>query len=304
MLGWLEAVYSRLAAWDRRRKRVQMNPPVTVIVVGNFTAGGTGKTPLVIALGEHLRRRGLRPGIASRGYGRIASGPVRVAAGTGAEECGDEPRLMFERTGLPVQVDADRVAAVRDLHSDAGCDVVVVDDGLQHWRLARDIEIAVVDGVRRFGNGRLLPAGPLREAPRPTDFRVVTGGEARGSETPMGLLLGDARSLDGERRQPLERFAGARVGAAAGIGHPQRFFDALAARGLDAEPRAFADHHRFTAADFAGLPRPLLMTEKDAVKCRGLGLQDAWSVPVHADLPPDFFHALDAKLERLGHVLA
>jgi tetraacyldisaccharide 4'-kinase len=275
--------------------------PVPVIVVGNFTAGGTGKTPLTIVLAEHLHRRGFRPGIVSRGYGRRERGPVRVARGMPATRTGDEPALMHERTGLPVQVDADRVAAARALVAD-GCDLLLADDGLQHRRLARDIEIEVVDGERRHGNGHLLPAGPLREPPRPTTLRVVNGPGAGPGEWPMGYLLGDARSLDGSRRQPLERFVGKTVGAVAGIGHPQRFFASLRARSLAVEERAFADHHRFVAGDFAGLPRPLLMTEKDAVKCRDLGLDDAWAVPVHADLPGDFFHALDGKLEALGHV--
>jgi tetraacyldisaccharide 4'-kinase len=158
----------------------------------------------------------------------------------------------------------------------------------------------VVDGQRRHGNGHLLPAGPLRESPRPTALRVVNGPGARGGEWPMGLLLGDAVSLDGARRQPLARFAGQEASAVAGIGNPGRFFAALEAAGLRVRGRAFADHHRFRARDFAGLPAPVLMTEKDAVKCRALGLADAWAVPVQADLPPEFFHALDARLEALG----
>jgi tetraacyldisaccharide 4'-kinase len=304
--GWflraLEAVYRRALAHRRAREPAPVHLPVPVVVVGNFTAGGTGKTPLCIALAAHLQRSGFRPGIASRGYGRSARGPVRVDADTPPEACGDEPRLMFERTGLPVQVDADRVAAARALVA-AGCDLVLADDGLQHRALARDLEIEVVDARRRYGNGRLLPAGPLREPPRPTSFRVATGATAaHGNEWPMGALLGDALALDGSGRRALARFAGARVGAVAGIGDPQRFFASLAAAGLDVEARAFADHHRYVAGDFAGLPTPVLMTEKDAVKCRGLGLADAWAVPMHADLPIEFFHALDAKLEALGHV--
>jgi tetraacyldisaccharide 4'-kinase len=297
-LAWL---YAKLSARRQARQAVRPGAPVPVIVVGNFTAGGTGKTPLCIALVEHLARRGWRPGIASRGYGRRGSDPLRVEDTTPAELCGDEPKLMAERTGAPVHVDADRVMAVRRLHLE-GCDIVVVDDGLQHRPLARDIEIEVVDGARRYGNGRLLPAGPLREPPRRTTLRVVTGTDAGPGEWPMGLLMGDARALAGGARRAIVEFAGAPVGAVAGIGNPQRFFAALEAAGLQLQARPFADHHRFIATDFAGLPAPLLMTEKDAVKCRELGLRDAWAVPVHADLPGDFFHALDAKLEALGHV--
>jgi tetraacyldisaccharide 4'-kinase len=300
LLRGLEQVYKRLVEYDRSRQEVAPLPPVTVVVIGNFTVGGTGKTPLCIALAEHFQRRGYTPGIASRGYGRRGREPLRVDAQTPVEACGDEPRLMFDRTGVPVQVDGDRVAAVHAL-AESGCDLVLADDGLQHRALARHVEIEVVDGARRYGNGHLLPAGPLREPPRPTAIRVVTGGEAKGREWPMGFLLGDARRLDGGARRPLGEFAG-RVGAVAGIGNPQRFFATLAAAGLDVDARAFPDHHRFVASDFAGLPTPVLMTEKDAVKCRGLGLADAWAVPVHADLPPEFFHTLDAKLEALGHV--
>jgi tetraacyldisaccharide 4'-kinase len=304
VLRGLEHLYRRLAARRRAREPSPVTLPVPVVVVGNFTAGGTGKTPLCIALAEHLRRRGFRPGIVSRGYGRRDAGPVRVTDATPPSACGDEPRLMFERTGLPVQVDADRVAAARALVAD-GCNLVLADDGLQHRALGRDIEIEVVDARRRYGNGHLLPAGPLREAPRPTTFRVVSGAtQAHPGEWPMGALLGDALALAGGARRPLAQFAGQRVGAVAAIGDPARFFAALAAAGLELEARAFPDHHAFVAADFAGLPAPVLMTEKDAVKCRGLGLADAWAVPMHADLPIEFFHALDGKLEALGHVIA
>jgi tetraacyldisaccharide 4'-kinase len=299
VLTWIEALYRWLSERRRAREGAPVRLPVPVVVVGNFTVGGTGKTPLTIALAEHFLRRGFRPGVISRGYGRRERGPVRVGAGTPVDASGDEPALIHARTGVPVQVDADRVAAARALIAD-GCDLLLADDGLQHRRLGRDLEIEVVDGQRRHGNGHLLPAGPLREAPRPTALRVVNGPGARGGEWPMGLLLGDARSLDGARRQPLAAFAGTDVGAVAGIGNPRRFFESLERAGLRVRGRAFADHHRFSARDFAGLPTPVLMTEKDAVKCRGLGLADAWAVPVHADLPDEFFHALDGKLEALG----
>jgi len=299
VLTWIEALYRRLAARPRARQGDPVKLPVPVVVVGNFTVGGTGKTPLTIALAEHFLRRGFHPGVVSRGYGRRERGPVRVAADTPVDASGDEPALVFARTGVPVQVDADRVAAARAL-VDAGCDLLLADDGLQHRRLGRDLEIEVVDGQRRHGNGHLLPAGPLREEPRPTALRVVNGPGARGGEWPMGLLLGDARALDDARRQPLAAFAGSDVGAVAGIGNPRRFFESLERAGLRVRGRAFADHHRFSARDFAGLPTPVLMTEKDAVKCRGLGLVDAWAVPVQADLPDEFFHALDGKLAALG----
>ncbi|MGH8029710.1 MAG: tetraacyldisaccharide 4'-kinase [Arenimonas sp.] len=299
VLVWIEALYRRGVQKRRAGEGAPVALPVPVIVVGNFTVGGTGKTPLCIALADHFRRRGFRPGIVTRGHGRRSREPVRVAVDTPVDDCGDEPALMFARTGVPVQVDADRVAAARALIAD-GCDLLLADDGLQHRRLGRDLEIEVVDGQRRYGNGHLMPAGPLREEPRPTALRVVNGPGARGGEWPMGLLLGDALSLDGAQRRPLARFGDGEIATVTGIGNPRRFFAALELAGLRVRGRAFADHHRFTARDFAGLSRPVLMTEKDAVKCRGLGLVDAWAVPVQADLPAEFFHALDVKLDALG----
>lgn len=272
--------------------------PVPVIVIGNFTAGGTGKTPLVIALASYFTARGFRPGIVSRGHGRQSDLPLRVSGDTPAESCGDEPKLMFEKTKLPVLVDRDRVQAARAAIA-AGCDLILADDGLQHRRLGRDIEIEVLDGERRYGNGLLLPAGPLREAPRACDFRVVNGRVEAGAEWSMLLRLGDAISLgDVARRQPLSRFAAAPVHAVAGIGNPSRFFNAVRSAGLQVIEHAFADHHRFADEDFTNLDGPVLMTEKDAVKCRGLGLVDAWAVPVDAELSAEFFSAVETKLKE------
>lgn len=286
-----------------RGDTVPQRLPVPVLVAGNFTAGGTGKTPLVIALAKELSARGWRPGIVSRGHGRRSDQPVRVEVETPVSESGDEPKLIRERTGLPVFVDRDRVAAARAAIA-AGCDLVIADDGLQHRRLARDLEIEVIDGERGYGNGLLLPAGPLREAPRPTDFRVVNVGEPPGSvlrenDVPMRLRLREAVSLsDDATRRSLAAFAGTPVHAVAGIGNPERFFAALRAAGLELHEHPFADHHDFERADFRDLQGTVLMTEKDAVKCRSLGLRDAWSVPAEADLPAAFFDALAARLEQ------
>lgn len=283
------------AAWAPRES-VARRLAVPVIVIGNFTVGGTGKTPLVIAVARHLAERGLRPGIVSRGYGRTSREPIRVGRETPPTQCGDEPKLIHERTGAPVQVDRDRLAAAEALIA-AGCGVIVADDGLQHKNLPRDLEIEVLDGERRYGNGLLIPAGPLREAPRSVDLRVVNGGRGQPGESVLQLRLDDAVSLsDGERR-PLTSFAGAPVDAVAGIGNPARFFADLRGLGLSVREHAFADHHQFRAEDFSTLAGPLLMTEKDAVKCRMLALPDAWSVPVHAELPVDFYRALDEKLD-------
>lgn len=271
---------------------------VPVLVVGNFTAGGTGKTPLVIALARHFSARGFYPGIVSRGHGRKSATPLQVSAQTPVMLSGDEPRLMFDKTGLPVLVDRDRVAAARAAVA-AGCDLIIADDGLQHRRLGRDVEIEVLDGLRGYGNGLLLPAGPLREEPRPCDFRVVNGDAGVAGDWPMRLRLSDAVALaDPADRRFLGQFAGSPVHVFAAIGNPSRFFAALRALGLDPVEHAFEDHHEYQASDFAGMEGPILMTEKDAVKCRLLGLTQAWVVPVDAELPAEFFAAVEDSLKR------
>jgi tetraacyldisaccharide 4'-kinase len=297
-LAWLYRGLIALRAALYRRGWLEVHRlPVPVLVVGNLVAGGSGKTPLTIALARGLAERGWRPGIVSRGHGRRSRDPVQVTAGMAPETCGDEPLLIARQTGLPVFVDADRVAAAHRLVA-AGCNLVIADDGLQHRRLGRDIEIEVVDGVRRHGNGRLIPAGPLREPPgRAVDHRVANGGMPGHGEWPMRLVLGEALPLDGGPARPLADFAGQPLHAIAGIGHPARFFDALRAVGLDPIPHPFPDHHAFTAGELAFTPPvPRLMTEKDAVKCAGLGLADAWAVPVRAELPDALFSALQQQL--------
>jgi len=271
--------------------------PIPVLVVGNRSVGGAGKTPVVIALAQALTARGWRVGVVSRGYGRRSRDPLRVEAGMAAERCGDEPLLIHHETGLPVEVDADRVAAVARLAA-TGCTLAIADDGLQHLRLARRIELEVEDG-RGLGNGRVLPAGPLREPlpAVPAFARIVHGRVPRAGEVPLQLALDEARALDGTVRRPLSTFVGQRLRALAGIGDPERFFTALRAHDLDIEPRPFPDHHAYRTADFADLQdRPLLMTGKDAVKCRQFGLRDAWAVPLRATLPDAFLDRLDAAL--------
>jgi tetraacyldisaccharide 4'-kinase len=275
--------------------------PVPVIVVGNIVAGGAGKTPLTIALVQALRERGFRPGVVSRGYGGSAGAPLLLGVQPDPAVTGDEPALIKLRTGAPVAIGAKRAEAARLLLSE-GTDVVIADDGLQHYALAPDIGICVIDGVRRFGNGRLLPAGPLREPEsrlREVDFIVCNGGDARQDEIAMRLVLSHAVALaDPSAVRPLSAFSGQRAHAAAGIGHPARFFDALRAFGIDVIGHPFPDHHRYTASDLAfGDGLPLLMTEKDGVKCRGFARAGWWSVPVTAELPADFFDAVAARLK-------
>ncbi len=307
VVGLRRRLYKR--GWLRRRQ-----VPVPVIVVGNITAGGTGKTPLTIELVTRLREAGWKPGVASRGYGRDeASTPRWITPELEPNLGGDEPVLIAWKTGVPVRVDRDRVAAAKAL-MDAGCDVVVCDDGLQHYRLERDIEIEVVDAARRYGNGRMMPAGPLREpAARAADcdFRVINLGQASDEgeqeagcgfgEWAMRLRIDTARPLRGGRDTPLQSFAGQRVHAVAGIANPQRFFQMLRARGIGVVPHAFADHHRYEPSDLSfGSELPVLMTEKDAVKCQRFATRWHYAVPLQAELPAAFWVALLDRLQKLA----
>ena len=295
------ALYAR--GWLERQRL-----PRPVIVVGNLSVGGSGKTPLVVWVAEQLSAAGHKPGIVLRGYGGPAargSEPTRVRPDSSPAEVGDEAVLLAIRTGVPVAVCAERVRAARLLLTE-GAEVIVADDGLQHLALARDFEIAVIDGERGFGNGWLLPAGPLREplARLATVDAIVLNGEGRywrqaqdacgiaGAVAPVTMHLSGARleALDGKAVRPLTDLAGQRVHAVAGIGHPQRFFAQLRQAGLELCEHAFPDHHAFRREDLAfGEALPILMTEKDAVKCRGLGVPDGWYLPVRAE-----FAAADA----------
>jgi tetraacyldisaccharide 4'-kinase len=272
------------------RGSVRLSCPV--IVVGNLTVGGTGKTPLVCWLVGRLAALGFRPGVVTRGYG----GSVRSARVIDPSDdpglVGDEPILLSRRTGVPVSVGRDRPAAARLLIA-AGCNVIVSDDGLQHYALARDCEVVVVDGDRRFGNGWVLPAGPLRERQSrlaAADAVVVNGGQLQGAEQLEGafgmrLEASSAVAMVAERTSPLDAFAGERVHAVAGIGHPQRFFNLLRAHGIEVIDHPLPDHARIAPEDirFAD-DRPVLMTEKDAVKCASAVDARHWYVPVSACL--------------------
>lgn len=278
-----------------------------VIVVGNISVGGTGKTPLVAWLAGYLREKGYAPGIVSRGYGGRASyWPQQVRADSDPAVVGDEAVLLAATTGCPMAVAPDRVAAAQALVDQGDCDVIISDDGLQHYALQRDIEIAVIDGVRRFGSGFLLPAGPLREPVkrlRQVDL-VVVNGLGGGAEHRMILQQGDAHNLqDPDRVCALQAFRSLRVHAVAGIGHPDRFFRALQQAGLQLETHTFPDHHVFQPEDIRFADgRPVIMTEKDAVKCRHFATRDDWYVPVEASLSGEFRERLDTLLDtRLPH---
>ena len=296
-LYWLVIVV-RKYLFDRGILR-SYRAAVPVVVIGNITAGGTGKTPTVLWLAEELQQRGFRPGIVSRGYGGSHSGSsMRVDVNSETSVVGDEPVLLARRGQCPVVVDADRTRGAEMLIAD-GVDVVISDDGLQHYRLQRDYEICVVDGARGLGNRRLLPAGPLRErAERLDDVeQVLVNGKLAGSEyilttaeqnaISFDLVATEARRLNGSLSRPLERFAGVTVHAVAAIGNPQRFFDLLRAQGIQLIEHRFPDHALLQPADLRfGDDFDVFMTEKDAVKL-GASLSDKyWYVPVDLSIDP------------------
>lgn len=273
-----------------------------VIVVGNITVGGVGKTPLVVHLVERALALGLNPGVVSRGYGGSpGKWPLLVTPDTPPSQCGDEPKMLAERTGAPVCVHPDRVAAARCL-VEQGVDCIIADDGLQHYRLARDAELAVIDSARGLGNGLLLPAGPLREPPRRlrrVDLTVSRGGVRPGSLT-MQVRGQQLLPLQGSKPEALADWATRSVHAVAGIGHPQRFFEGLRLAGLHVSPHPFPDHYGFAEADFDfDDGRPLIMTEKDAVKCRPFARSNWWMLPVDASFSADDAAQLDALLQRV-----
>jgi tetraacyldisaccharide 4'-kinase len=278
--------------------------PVPCVVIGNITVGGSGKTPLAIALAEALATRGWRPGIVSRGYGAENLEPRAVGTDAVADAVGDEP-VLLARTGLPVWIGADRPRAARGLVSaHPECDVVIADDGLQHYALARDVEVVVVDASRGLGNGLPLPAGPLREPRsrlRDADAVVLLGGTvtgALGREFAM-TLVGDRFVRVDARGEGVgaDAFRGSGVHALAGIGNPQRFFDHLKAMGIAATCHPYPDHYRFTRQDLE-LPdaNAILMTEKDAVKCTAFADDRCWALPIRAVVDSKLFALVEEKL--------
>lgn len=300
---FLVVTYLRQLAYRHRLLPVD-RLSVPVIVVGNISVGGTGKTPLTLWLARVLKQAGWRPGIISRGYGGRRRGPTPVRADSDPAEVGDEPLLLARRAGAPVWIGRRRALAGKGLlaaHPEVN--VLIADDGLQHYALARDLEIAVVDGERRFGNGWLLPAGPLRERPSrldTVDAVVVHGGDTHwlAVRPPVySMRLAPTRLYhvrDPARTLPLSWLRGRRVHAVAGIGHPERFFALLRELGAAVEPHAFPDHHPFTARD---LPHgTVVMTEKDAVKCAAFGRDEDWVLEVDAIVDPGLQTYVDHRL--------
>ncbi|MGY5957620.1 tetraacyldisaccharide 4'-kinase [Kosakonia sp. BK9b] len=290
-LSWLYGLVSVAIRYAYRLGlKKAWRAPVPVVVVGNLTAGGNGKTPVVIWLVEQLQQHGVRVGVVSRGYGGKAERyPLLLEATTTTDQAGDEPVLIYQRTGAPVAVSPVRADAVNAVLAQHSVQIIITDDGLQHYRLARDIEIVVIDGVRRFGNGWWLPAGPMRERAsrlKTVNAIITNGGVAKTGEIPMRLRPGMAINLrTGERRNVS---ALAHVVAMAGIGHPPRFFTTLAECGITPEKTvALADHQALSHADVRALVQPgqtLIMTEKDAVKCRAFAEDNWWYLPVDAQL--------------------
>jgi tetraacyldisaccharide 4'-kinase len=296
-LAWLRRTAYR---WGLLRSHRMAVP---VVVVGNITVGGTGKTPLVIWLAGYLKGRNWRPGIVSRGYGgRARHWPQQVRADSDPASVGDEAVMLAARTACPVCVGPDRPAAVAALLAHTDCNIVISDDGLQHYALARDLEIAVIDGERRLGNGWQLPAGPLREPVSrlgQVDMVVVNGSGGEG-EYSMKLFQPSVRALHDDTQVVLEAFRGRRVHAVAGTGNPQRFFELLERHGIDVTRHPFPDHHPYRVEDLAFADQlPILMTEKDAVKCRRLACRDCWLVRVDAQPDAGFVHRLNIALKDI-----
>ncbi|MDD5385214.1 MAG: tetraacyldisaccharide 4'-kinase [Gallionella sp.] len=284
--------------------------PVPVIVVGNISVGGTGKTPLTLALAQQLIDRGWHPLIVSRGYGGAAQQPQQVNADSDVLQVGDEPLLMARRNLCPVWVGKDRAAAAQAaLQAQPQCDIVLCDDGLQHYRLQRDAEIAVIDGVRGFDNGFMLPAGPLREPVarlRTVDAVVVNGGKTSPSQYAMHLSGGIFHNLfDPGKTVAASHFHTLNNHAVAGIGHPQRYFRHLQTLGIPFTPHAFPDHHPYSAADlaFTGCDA-ILLTEKDAVKCTAFADARYWVLRVDAQLDPALVDHILRKIESHGRKTA
>lgn len=329
-MSWLESLWYKVSPWHillfpltvifallsfirrflyRHHKIQSITVPVPVIVVGNITVGGSGKTPVVIWLTEGLKAHGYKPGIISRGYKGTIDTVAEVKATSLAEDIGDEPLLLKWRTNVPVFVSPDRpLAANALLDTYRDTNVIISDDGMQHYPLHRDIEIAVIDGQRGFGNGLLLPSGPLREPVsrlKHVDFTIING-QAAAKHMPAGAipmtLTGDTlyQLNNHEIKKSIKDFSKQKVHAIAGIGNPKRFFDHLQYHGLIVEEHSFPDHHAFKAADLA-LPghEPILMTEKDAVKCQGFSNDRCWVMPIDARLPTDFEQHILMLLGRI-----
>lgn len=312
---WLRALVplykagNRLDRWWNTRRQPADLESACIIVVGNITAGGSGKTPLVIKLCQLLRQAGFKPGVISRGYGRKDGSLRLVSPASDPTAVGDEPLLIAQRAGVPVIVANNRCEAARKLLHQ-GINVIISDDGLQHYRLPRSLELCVVDGSRGFGNAQLIPAGPLREPlERLYGFdQIIVNGQAKQlpqdlEVVPMTFVAGLLRSLESGQSWRLAQFGGCKVNAVAGIGNPQRFFDLLHHARIKTRQYIYPDHHVFRKSDFDGMDPslPILMTEKDAVKCKNLGLPNAWFLSVEAQMSREWEEELLQRVASSIH---
>jgi len=304
-LSWLFSLVVLLRRFCYHRGLLKSQSVATpVIIVGNITVGGTGKTPLVIWLIAFLKKQGYHPGIISRGYGGHANTwPQQVRPDSDPYMVGDEPVLLAQRCDCPIAVGPDRVATAQALLEHSECDIIVSDDGMQHYALARDIEFVVIDGIRRFGNNRCLPSGPLREPVgrlREADFLVVNGLANRGEYAMELTGTRLVNMLDKRQTREIADWAGQRVHAIAGIGNPKPFFTALRRAGLDLETHAFRDHYAYKQADLDFTDdSPVIMTEKDKVKCLRFASRDHWYLPVEAQIDERLEIPLLRKLDAL-----
>jgi len=279
---------------------------VPVIIVGNITVGGTGKTPLLVSLCELLKSQGYKPGVVSRGYGGNFEGERLVSETDDVNIIGDEPCLISKRTHCPIVVGRDRVAAAQLLLDKTDCNAILSDDGLQHYRLGRDIEIAIVDNNRQFGNGFCLPSGPLRETVsrlKRVDIVIdhCADTEVVACDDRFSLQFAKAVNLKTDETKNIKDFVGRPVHAVAGIGHPARFFNQLRKNGLEVIEHDYPDHHKFDQNDLIfDDDYPLLMTEKDAVKCQKFSDDHLWYVPVSADLSEHFKQCFLSRLNEVA----
>lgn len=312
-ISLLYQIGSRIDRSIQKKKRKQL--PIPTLVMGNITMGGSGKTPATIALVNALTAHGLSVGVLSRGYGRRSKGIRLAHSRVTSAEIGDEPLLIYKKTGVPLAVDSNRYQAglfLFEKHS--YLDAIICDDGLQHHKLYADIEIAII-GRQGLGNGSLFPAGPLREDPIrliEMDYILLNGADPReipyltdinrvemGSSITHALPL-HSRKGSKEKGRTLEEFKGQTIHAVAGIAYPENFFSMLEAYGINLIRHPFPDHYHYTIEDFRQMTHPILMTEKDAVKCAELPIKEGWVVPLKAELDPRFIKEIVDKIRALG----
>ncbi|WP_020559707.1 tetraacyldisaccharide 4'-kinase [Thiofilum flexile] len=301
----LELIYCYLST-HQRLHTIPTKHPIPIIVIGNLTVGGTGKTPLLIHLVQLLQKQGFQPAVISRGYAvtKPLVEPLIIKSTTLPIEAGDEPVLIYQRTQIPVCVFPKRNAAIKKLLEHyPSCNVILSDDGLQHTSMGRDIEIVVIDGERLLGNQHCLPLGPLRESVErlnQIDFKVVNGGSSN-LGFKMHIVGKTLYSLKDKSICPLADFAPKTVNVVTGIGNPERFLMTLRQAGLQPILKRFPDHHAFEANDFLlDNDYPILMTEKDAVKCHHLALSNAWYLPITLAIDPVFEELLLQRLQEVS----